>query len=253
MRTSETDHFGRAAGTRWDELLLTLRSVFDIACAAATTGASNPNDPTAAGEAGGAAIDVYLLNGHADGRKQFPGIRSYGELENHLRGLPVRGRTPTLECMQDLFHYERMQAIGELPVLTVLFTDGQPDSGIPAFSQFLSHVQHQFGNSFITIALCTGDDAVVSMYNALDSGIPRTDVMDDYRSERAEVVGIQGRKFPFSKSDYLVKMLLGSRVTLWDSLDERKLSKPQRKMFEDYSAAAFGVSSKNSKGDCVIS
>lgn len=254
MRTSETDGFGRAAGTRWDELLVTLRSVFDIACAAATTGSTNPNDPTAAGSAGGAAIDVYLLNGHADGRKQFLGLRSYAELEGNLVGLPVRGRTPTLECLQDLFHYERMQGIGELPVLTAIFTDGQPDSGIPAFSQFLQHVQHSFGNSFVTISLCTGDESVVAMYNSLDVGIPRVDVMDDYKSERSEIVGIQGRRFPFSKSDYLVKMLLGSRVALWDSLDERKLSKQQRKMFEDYSAAAFGTSGKNSsKGDCIIS
>lgn len=258
MRTTETDAFGRPNGNRWDELLKTLRDVFDIVCAAATTGSgggggggTSSDDPSS----GAAAIDVYCLNGHPDGRKQFLGLRSYAELESQLVGLPVRGRTPTLEVMQDLMHYERMQTIGELPVLTLLFTDGQPDSGIPAFAQFLQQIQYQYTNHFITIALCTGDDSVVSMYNGLDSGIPRVDVMDDYRSERQEVLSVQGRRFPFSKSDYLVKMIMGPRVALWDSLDERKLSKVQRRMFEDYSAATFGTTgkSKSGKGDCTIS
>lgn len=251
MRTTELDHMGRASGSRWDELLITLRSVFDIACVAASTGVANPNDPTAAGSNAGATIDVYMLNGHDDGRRQFLGLRSYAELEVNLRGLPIRGRTPTLACMQDLMHYERMQSIGELPVLTVLFTDGQPDGGIPQFAQFLQQTQMQYTNHFITIALCTGDDSVVSMYNSLDAGIPRVDVMDDYRSERQEITSIQGRRFPFSRSDYLVKMLLGPRVTLWDSLDERKLSKIQRKMFDDYNVATFGGTSKKDK-DCII-
>lgn len=252
MRTSEIDDYGRSKRTRWEELLHSVKSVFDIASAATTnTAAAKGGEAGQAMNSDATSLDVYLLNGHADGRKQFLNVGSFAELEAQLAGLPIRGRTPTLECMQDLMHYERMQSIGELPVLTVLFTDGQPDSGIPQFAQFLQQVQHQFSNHFITIALCTGDDSVVSMYNALDVGIPRVDVMDDYKSEKREILMHQGRKFPFSKSDYLVKMLLGPRVTLWDSLDERRLNKTQRKMFEDYSVASFGASAKKDK-DCLI-
>jgi hypothetical protein len=36
------------------------------------------------------------------------------------------------------------------------------------------------------------------------------DVIDDYRSERAEIQRVRGANFPFSFGDYIVKALLGS-------------------------------------------
>jgi hypothetical protein len=260
MRTTESDMYGRRKGTRWDELMLTLRSVFDIACAAALsapaqTGASPAvgmaaaQGPTSLGKQYGGAVDVYLLNGHPDGRKEFVGLRSYQELEQQLVGLPIRGKTPTLQVLEYLYNYERMDT--ELPILTLLFTDGQPDCGIPTMARFLQDMQSRYANSFVTISLCTGDDSVVSVYNQLDAGIPRLDVMDDYDSERKEVLSCQGRGFPFSKADYLVKTLVGPRVGLWDSLDERRLQKHQRKMFEEYASNAFGAPVKQKK-DCII-
>ncbi|ORY82594.1 hypothetical protein BCR37DRAFT_316228 [Protomyces lactucae-debilis] len=259
MRTSETDHYGRRKGTRWDELMLTLRSVFDIACAAANTTAPEAatasvdmaaaQGPTSLARQYGGLVDVYLLNGHPDGRKEFVGLRSFNELEQQLVGLPIRGRTPTLQVLEYLFHYERME--GELPVLTLLFTDGQPDCGLPVMASYLRDVQTKFTNSFMTISLCTSDDSVVNVYNQLDASIPRLDVMDDYHSEKMEVYQCQGSRFPFSKGDYLVKTLIGPRVALWDSLDERRLTKDQRRMFEEYATSAFGVSKKQKK-DCII-
>ena len=40
--------------------------------------------------------------------------------------------------------------------------------------------------------------------------MPNLDVMDDYRSERAEIQRTRGANFPFSFGDYIVKSLLGS-------------------------------------------
>lgn len=247
MRMTETDDLGRLIGTHWDELQATLRSVFDVACAAVwtddlSTGTGDNNM--------GTNIDVHLLNGHTDGRKQFFGLRSFAELEQNLSGLPVSGTTPTVRCLEGLMSARSMNALGEKPVLTILFTDGEPDGGIPAFSKFLRANQLMYPNHFITIALCTGDERVVGLYNTMDVDIPRVDVMDDYRSEKREITSIQGSSFPFSEADYLLKMLLGPRITLWDNLDEKKLMFEQRQMFKKYGLAAFGGRGKKKR--CVI-
>ena len=40
--------------------------------------------------------------------------------------------------------------------------------------------------------------------------MPNLDVIDDYRSEKAEIQRNRGPTFPFSFGDYIVKALLGS-------------------------------------------
>ena len=63
--------------------------------------------------------------------------------------------------------------------------------------------------------------ATVSYMNEWDRVIPRLDVVDDYASERAEVLAAQGPCFAFSRGDYCAKLLLGSIDPEIDALDER--------------------------------
>jgi len=66
----------------------------------------------------------------------------------------------------------------------------------------------------VTFLACTDDLQAINYLSNWDRMIPNVDVMDDYRSERAEVYRTRGGNFPFSFGDYIVKSLLGS-VDSW--------------------------------------
>lgn len=88
--------------------------------------------------------------------------------------------------------------------------------------------------------------------------------MSAYEDERREIRRIQGRKFGFTYADWTVKFLLGSRITEWDSLDERKLTKRQLEMIEKFGNSYLGIGGAGGGGqggqapgmkkkkDCVI-
>jgi hypothetical protein len=199
-------------------------------------------------------IDVHLLNMLPQGMK----ADSVDQLRSFFNTGP-NGTTPTLEVMRDIMTPEHM--IHEEGVLTLLITDGAPNCGHQAFRNFLLDVQRRHPASYITVGLCTDDPATVDEYeSSLDNGIPHLDVMSAYEDERREIRRIQGRRFGFTYADWTVKFLLGSRVTEWDSLDERKLTKRELEMIQKFGNAYLGVSggaggagpAAKSKKDCVI-
>ena len=134
-------------------------------------------------------------------------------------------------------------------VLTLLITDGAPNCGHQAFRTFLLDVQRRFPASYITVGLCTDDPATIDEYeSSLDNGVPHLDVMSAYEDERREIRKIQGRKFGFTYADWTVKFLLGSRVTEWDSLDERRLTKQQLAMIQKFGNSYLGIGGPSSIG-----
>lgn len=64
--------------------------------------------------------------------------------------------------------------------------------------------------TYVTFLACTDDLEAVSYLSNWDKTMPNIDVVDDYRSERAEIQRTRGPSFPFSFGDYIVKALLGS-------------------------------------------
>jgi hypothetical protein len=72
--------------------------------------------------------------------------------------------------------------------------------------------------------------------------------MSAYEDERREIRKIQGRKFGFTYADWTVKFLLGSRVTEWDSLDERRLTKQQLAMIQMFVNNYLGIGAGASAG-----
>ncbi|CAF3358510.1 unnamed protein product, partial [Rotaria sp. Silwood2] len=50
------------------------------------------------------------------------------------------------------------------------------------------------------------------------------DVVDNYESEKEEILAVQGKSFPFSFGDYVVKILMGGVDSWFDMLDEQKVS-----------------------------
>lgn len=67
---------------------------------------------------------------------------------------------------------------------------------------------------------CTDEKQTMSYLNDWDRRLPRLDVVDDYKSERDEIRGVQGMGFSFTFGDYVVKSLLGSVDPELDNLDE---------------------------------
>ncbi len=45
------------------------------------------------------------------------------------------------------------------------------------------------------------DDATMSYLNGWDKQIPNLDVVDDYKSEKEQILAVQGKSFPFSFGD----------------------------------------------------
>ena len=66
---------------------------------------------------------------------------------------------------------------------------------------------------------CTDDEQCMAYLNQADNAIPRLDVVDDYHSERQDILRAQGAGFHFTYADYLCKALLGPLDPYFDSLD----------------------------------
>ena len=80
----------------------------------------------------------------------------------------------------------------------------------------------------------------MSYLNDWDVTIPNLDVVDDYKSEKKQILDCQGRSFPFSFGDvsgckwnianhlllfkYVVKIMMGGVDEWFDQLDEKKVS-----------------------------
>ena len=64
--------------------------------------------------------------------------------------------------------------------------------------------------TYVTFLACTVDLDSVNYLSNLDKLMLNLDVIDDYRSVRAEIQRTRGGNFPFSFGDYIVKSLLGS-------------------------------------------
>ncbi|CAF4130320.1 unnamed protein product [Rotaria sp. Silwood2] len=196
MNTELSDVSGpyKKAPTRWNELKQTVSIVVDLA---------STLDPD--------GLDVYFLN-----REPMYNVQSSEELTNTI----ISGPTPIVRVLRQVLKDKRNE-IQQRKLLILLATDGVPtddNDRIP-----------------VTIIACTGnykivqynpfnDDECMSYLNNWDKDIPNLDVVDDYRNEKKEILSYQGKSFPFSYGDYVVKILMGGIDPWFDLLDERKIS-----------------------------
>jgi hypothetical protein len=222
--------------TRWMVMQSMVREIFDLLTIAR----------------GRQPIDVYFLNRLPNGMK----ADSIDQLTGFFVQEPA-GRTPTLAVMQSIMTHEHLAV--EEGVLTLLITDGAPDCGHRAFRDYLMNVQRNYPASYITVGICTDDEPTIHEYEtSLDNGVPHLDVMSAYEEELREIREVQGRRFTFTFQDWTVKFLLGSRVTEWDSLDEKKLSRDQLKEIQKFGNVYLGGMGGQQSGgakqkkDCVI-
>jgi len=126
------------------------------------------------------------------------------------------GSTPALEAIRKSFvrPENRDRAIGRY-----FFGDGEPDGGDSAtqeITRLLVNRRDPSRNPF-TFMSCTNDDEATEWMKECEEAAPYCAELDDYLAECAEVLGDQGKAFPFSYGTYLVASLVGAMCP--DDLD----------------------------------
>jgi len=187
--------------TRWTELKQTVSIIIDIASVMDKDG-----------------VDLYFLN-----RATVTGVTSSEQVAG-VFAAPPAGLTPTTPVLQHVLQAKK-QVAAEKRVLVIIATDGAPTNqrgevDIAGLKHVLQAERDptRFHVQFIA---CTDDDSSVAYLNEWDNTLPNVDVIDDYQSERAEILKAKGSNFRFAYGDYIVKALLGSIDPEFDKLDEK--------------------------------
>ncbi|CAM4754940.1 unnamed protein product [Rotaria magnacalcarata] len=189
--------------SRWDELKQTVSIVVDIASVL---------DPD--------GVDIYFLN-----REPLFHVRSSSELISTF-SVPPSGPTPIVPVLRRVLR-DKQNEIEERKLLILLATDGVPTDNrghrdIRSFEYVLKNERKPVNRIPVTIIACTDDNDCIGYLNDWDKKIANLDVVDDYRNEKREIQARQGKQFPFSFGDYVVKILMGGVDSWFDDLDEKK-------------------------------
>ena len=191
--------------TRWDELKHVVSIVVDLA---------STLDPD--------GIDIYFLN-----RQPLLHVTDSSQLNETFSHIP-NGATPLTRVLNYVLDLKRPH-IHDRKLLILIATDGLPTDAhgqddLVGLEKVLRYERYpSIERMHVTFLACTNDLSSVAYLNQFDKKIPYVDVLDDYQSERAEVLAVQGKKFPFSYGDYVVKLLMGSVDQWFDKLDESKV------------------------------
>ena len=191
--------------TRWDELKSKIGIVVDIASCF---------DPD--------GIDVYFLN-----KSPLKNINKSEQLFNSAQFTsPPSGGTPLTKCFNTVLNDKR-EISKERNLLIIIATDGEPtDSNgygdIKGFKKALTS-RNPIDNIFVTFMVCTEDDDAIEYLNKWDNYMKNIDVVDDYYTEKAQILKSQGKNFSFTMGDYIAKLMLGSVNSYYDNLDKKKI------------------------------
>jgi hypothetical protein len=188
--------------TRWDEGKQIAGTIIDIA---------GIMDPT--------GVDVYFLN-----RPPAMGVKSSAELEAAFKPGPS-GMTPLCPVLKQVIN-DKEGVAKERKLLIIIITDGVPtdrdgEPDVKELERILKYGRKPMDKTFITFVACTDVKADVDHLSKFDKEIKNTDCVDDYQSERKEVLARQGSTAKFSFGDYVVKTMIGAVDAQFDNLDEK--------------------------------
>jgi len=166
---------------------------------------------------------------------------TYDYARNHQL-IPTRNGTKSCGIRSQTVH---TGGDNEKPILLILATDGEPSDGRPEDLKHIMEVLHP-RNLYKSIVACTGEANVIKFLQSLDT-MERTDVTDDFTSEKRVIDEIQKRWDPsynFSYDDYLAKILLGSIDPDIDQLNDVESSVKRGLHLATPAAAGGGGSSR---------
>lgn len=191
--------------TRWDELQETVEIIVELGVLLDDDG-----------------IDLWFLN-RDDPVRHVVSKDTVIELFNRKPS----GRTPLTRVVGRI-----MRELSHKPKLILIATDGEPndDAGYSDCDNFLRLLKHRDADrNRIGILACTTSDSSMAWLNRVDKEAKHVDVIDDYLSEREQILKIQGKSFSYSHGDHILKMLLGPILQKYDDLDEKRLNRKHKK------------------------
>ncbi|KAJ3025333.1 UNVERIFIED_CONTAM: hypothetical protein HDU68_007243 [Siphonaria sp. JEL0065] len=239
--------------SRWEELKETVTIVTEIGSVLDEDG-----------------VDIYFLN-----RPPVRNIKGSVDQMNSAFAPPPRGLTPIARVLRQVLREKGLPLNENSKKLLILIaTDGNPttDQGSLDKAGLYNVLMTERGNPYnvpVVFLACTDDEEQIGYLNEWDKVIPCLDVVDDYFSERREILAVQGNGFAFSRGDWVCKMLLGAIDPEIDALDERRFVQPAvvqpirsstlavpgsgRRMERSLSStSARSTRSNNGGKDCVI-
>ncbi|UJR19823.1 hypothetical protein I4U23_022956 [Adineta vaga] len=188
--------------TRWDELREFVKIILEIGTIFDSSG-----------------VDIYFLN-----REPIPNVKN-PEKVNHIFDTPPAGYTPLVPVLRHIFKLPATRRGNDKKALVFVATDGAPtdDEGNVNVNELktLMNSERRIDTTFIMFLICTDDPACVDYLNDWDKTMTNVDVTDDYKTEREKIQGYQGKDYPFSKGDYIVKALIGAIDRKMDDLNEK--------------------------------
>jgi hypothetical protein len=190
-----------AVKTRWQELKEVVGEVFDI---------SLIFDPV--------GMDVYFLN-----RQSWLNVRQRDAIDGMFLE-PPSGGTPLISKLREINNIYLSGVQSTTRKLVIIATDGEPSDDRAPYTEFKGLLDRMIGNNMhIGFIACTDNESQIEYLNEIDKLYREIDVSDDYWTERRQIQRVQGRNFPFTYGDYVVKALAGPIDNRLDTLDERPL------------------------------
>jgi hypothetical protein len=187
------------SNTRWDELQETVEVIVELGILLDDDG-----------------IDIWFLN-----RDQPIKNVKCKETVTNLFNIKPSGRTPLTRCLRRVINEPSAK-----PKLILVVTDGEPndDDGNSDCNNFVNLLKSRDAKkNRISIIACTTVDAQIEWLNRVDGEVENVDVIDDYISERDQILKVQGSNFSYSQGDHILKMLLGPILQKYCDLDGNKL------------------------------
>ncbi|MDX1900716.1 MAG: vWA domain-containing protein [Gammaproteobacteria bacterium] len=125
------------------------------------------------------------------------------------------GQTPAYQKLSQAFQQARSNT------MHYFFTDGEPsDASTDQMKQLVMQRQNPAMNP-LTFISCTNNDEQSNWMKEIEEAAPFCSELDDFNSERKEVLNDQGPAFPFSKGFWLIRQLVDAINPLdLDKMDE---------------------------------
>jgi len=167
-------------------------------------------------------LDVYFLNSGT-----VRAVKSSGneKLQNIFQAGPT-GKTPLTKRLKEAA--ADYSARSELPTIVFIFTDGEPDGGpkkfVKTLGELVAHTgsgSHKKQSQFrVQIMACSNNDEEIAWLSEIDKQSEAIDVTDDYYNEKRRVMAAKGDDYTFTRSDWLVKAILGPVDKSVDNVNE---------------------------------
>ena len=201
---------------RCDELHFNSSIMLDIICALDDDG-----------------IDVYTINPvSCSGQtrstyeefkgSRFSGISSQSQLDSIFACKP-RGRTPMTKAVTAAIYDHAANNSDPnrpyKPLMLIIATDGVPDNQ-QAFVDLV--LNRDTDRVAVTFLICTDRDHEVEYLDDLDK-TPSVEAIDDYHSEKAQILEHQMPGFTYSRGDHEARKICGAAFPILDKIDEQPL------------------------------